>query len=60
MGNFESAVIPRHLGKDIIMDRDTNDIEELGVASVETQGEEFPVPEIGGYDLKAGGGISAD
>ena len=35
-------------------------IEELGIASVETRGEEFPVPEIGGHDLKLGGGISAD
>ncbi|WP_293701612.1 hypothetical protein [Sphingopyxis sp. UBA6734] len=43
------------------MDRkDIEAIEELGIASVETQGEEFPVPEIGGYDLKQGGGISAD
>ena len=39
---------------------DKEAIEELGVASVETLGDEFPVPEQIGHDLKLGGGISAD
>lgn len=35
-------------------------IEELGVASVETRGTEFPVPESIGRKLEPDAGISAD
>lgn len=35
-------------------------IEDLGVASVETRGDQFPVPEQIGYDLPGVGGISVD
>jgi len=43
------------------MNRNDNDaIEEIGIASVETLGDEFPIPEQVGHDLPLGGGISAD
>ncbi|WP_332817681.1 hypothetical protein [Sphingopyxis sp.] len=37
-----------------------NGIEELGVASVETRGTEFPVPESIGRKLEPDAGISVD
>ncbi len=42
------------------MDRNDLDIEELGVASVETLGEIPPYPEQEGVDFLPGGGISAE
>ncbi|MEI4509341.1 hypothetical protein WBQ88_16465 [Sphingopyxis sp. CCNWLW253] len=45
------------------MDRHTiaeDGIEELGVASVETRGTEFPVPESIGRKLEPDAGISVD
>lgn len=43
------------------MDRnDIDAIEELGIASVETLGDDFPIPEQVGHELPLGGGISAD
>ena len=56
-----NAAISRRLYKEVLMNPNDNEaIEELGIASVETLGDEFPVPEQIGHDLKLGGGISAD